>query len=86
LEKETERKDQSSKPDEKETQPAVNDNIIEEGCNNEEKQPTTKSIGTQDIPCDIKGVLVHVQVHLYDCHSSHAHTFPSFRVLCCLFL
>ena len=74
MEKETEIKDQSSKPDEKETQPAVNNNVIEEGCSNEEKQSTTKSIGTQDIPCNIKGVLVHV--HRYNCHTSHAHTFP----------
>ena len=61
MEKETVTKDQNNKLDEKESQPAVN-NIIGDSCTNKEKEITTKSSKTQDAPCKIKGVLVHVQL------------------------
>lgn len=65
MEKETETKDQNNKLDKKESQQAVS-NIIGDNCTNKEKQLTTKSNGTQDVPCNIKGVLVHVQLsHIF---------------------
>lgn len=67
MEKETETKDQNNKLDEKESQPAVSNNRTEESCSNKEKQIMSKSIGTQDVPCDIKGVLVHVQLSHITC-------------------
>lgn len=77
--KETETKDQNNKLDEKESQPAVSNNRTEESCSNEEKQIMSKSIGTQDVPCDIKGVLVHVQLS----HITFLYMYlPNFRVLC----
>lgn len=66
LEKETETKDQNNKLDKKESQQAVN-NVIEDSCTNKEKQLTTKSSGKQDVPCNIKGVLVHVQLCVGAC-------------------
>ena len=65
LEKETETKDQNNKLDKNESQPEVN-NIIGDSCTNKEKQLTTKSSGTQDVPCKIKGVLVLGQLsHIF---------------------
>ena len=60
MEKKAEAKDQNNKLDKKESQSTVN-NKIEDSYTNEEKQTKTNSIKTQDVPCNIKGVLVHVQ-------------------------
>lgn len=76
MENKTETKDQNYKLDKKESQPAVN-NRIENSCTNKDKQMKTKSIGTQDVPCDIKGVLVHVQLSDIVCLY-----LPIFRVFC----
>ena len=61
MEKEIETKDEHNKLDKKEIQPAV-DNRIEDSSANKEKQMTIKNSETQDVPCNIEGVLVHVQL------------------------